>query len=240
MYSLLRVTLLLALTAGACLTSAQSQPSQGSSFNEKDGRVQLASEFVRELEVLYRLQETAKKEVAENDSSLGQLTTGIRVGTRTVLEMNESIRRLDGIAVDGRWAEFRTMLKQLDTERIRIAEEFNQMAKAILRGPEPGVNYGAMTAHAPELTAQIEQIDKAMFTAAQAMFFALVDEERVAPDGKLYHLLLTKKNRDGMVRLIDKIFGPTLEDKNASSIVSAAWAIKYGLTRPHYKSADEP
>ena len=42
-----------------------------------------------------------------------------------------------------------------------------------------------------------------------------------------------------MVQLIDKIFGPTLEDKNASRIVSSAWVIKYGLTRPHYKAADE-
>jgi hypothetical protein len=43
-----------------------------------------------------------------------------------------------------------------------------------------------------------------------------------------------------MVQLIDNMFDPTnLEDKNSSHIVAAAWAIKYGLTRPHYKAADE-
>jgi len=56
----------------------------------------------------------------------------------------------------------------------------------------------------------------------------------------LHHLLLAKRERAAMIQLIDKIFGQSLEDKNASSIVSAAWAIKYGLTRPTYKSADEP
>jgi uncharacterized protein (DUF697 family) len=56
----------------------------------------------------------------------------------------------------------------------------------------------------------------------------------------LHHLLLTKKDRADMIQLIDKVWGQTLEDRNASSIVSAAWAIKYGLTRPIYKSADEP
>ena len=75
---------------GACLTSAQSQ-----SFNEKNPRVQLVSEFVRELEVLYRLQETAKKEFAEDNSAQGKIVTSIRVGTRTLFEMNESIHRLD-------------------------------------------------------------------------------------------------------------------------------------------------
>jgi uncharacterized protein (DUF697 family) len=61
----------------------------------------------------------------------------------------------------------------------------------------------------------------------------------VGGDGKLHRLILTKKDRTGMVQLIDKIFGSTLEDKNASHIVSSAWVIKYGLTRPHYKAADE-
>jgi hypothetical protein len=42
-----------------------------------------------------------------------------------------------------------------------------------------------------------------------------------------------------MVKLIDKIFGATLEDKNANYIVSSAWLIKTGLTQPHYKAADE-
>jgi hypothetical protein len=227
---------LLAFGTAAFFTSAQSQPS----FDEKNPRIQLAREFVRELEVIYRLQETGKKELAEDNSSPGQLTTGIRVGTRTVLEMNESIGRLDQIAVGGQWVKWRDLLKQLDSDRIRIFQELNQMSKAILRGPEPGINYGAMTAHAPELNVELEQVDKSMFTMAQAMFFALVDERRLGPDGKLHHLLLTKKERADMIKLIDKVWGQTLEDKDASYIVSAARTIKYGLTRPIYKSADEP
>ena len=114
------------------------------------------------------------------------------------------------------------------------------MAKAMVRGPKQGVDYGAMAAHAPELTAEIEQIDKSMFTMAVPMFFVLVDEQRLGSDGKLHHLLLTKKERTDMIQLIDQVWGQTLEDRNASSIVSAASAIKTGLTSPNYKSADEP
>jgi hypothetical protein len=70
---------------------------------------------------------------------------------------------------------------------------------------------------APELTAQVEEIDKNIFRIAQAMFFALVDDDRTGVDGKLHHLILTKKDRASMVKLIDRMFGPTtLEDKNAS------------------------
>jgi hypothetical protein len=225
------------ITYGTSCASVQSQPLARNA--QQTARIALAQEFVRELEVLYRLQETAKKELAEDSSTSGKLTTGIRVGTRTLFEMDDSINRLKLIKVDGEWAKFRDMLRQLHQERIVVMQEMNQIAKTMLAGPESGVNYGKLTARAPELTAQVEQINKTMFTLAQAMFFALVDDARVGADGNLHHLLLTKKERTSMVQLIDKIFGPTLEDKNASHIVSAAWAIKYGLTRPNYKAADE-
>jgi cell division protein FtsB len=226
-----------AIVCGASCASLQSQPLQGNA--EKAARIALAQEFVRELEIIYRLQETAKKEFAEDSSGPGKLMTGIRVGSRTLFEMNDSINRLSMINVDARWAEFRDALKKLHQERIVLVHEMNQMSKTLLAGPEPDVNYGKLTARAPEITAQVEQIDKIIFTIAKAMFFALVDDARVGVDGKLHHLLLTKKDRTSMVQLIDKMFGPTLEDNNASRIVSAAWVIKYGLTRPNYKAADE-
>jgi hypothetical protein len=179
------------------------------------------------------LQETAKKEFAEHSSRSGKLTTD------TLFEMNDSINRLSMINVDARWAEFRDALKKLHRERIVLVHEMNQMSKTLLAGPEPDVNYGKLTARGPEITAQVEQIDKIIFTISKAMFYALVDDDRAGADGKLHHLILTKKDRTSMVQLIDKTFGPTLEDKNASYIVSSAWVIKYGLTRPNYKAADE-
>jgi hypothetical protein len=233
------VGLLVGLTTyGAFCSSAQAQRSPGTA--EKIARSALVGEFVREMEVLYRLQETAKKEFAEDSSPTGKLTTSIRVGTRTLYEMQESVRRLNMIGVDGSWAKFRDLLKGFHNQRMAVLQEMNQMAKAILSGPTPGVNYGEMTARVPELTVEVEQIDKSMFIMSQSLFFGLVDEGRVAADGNLHHLILTKKDRAALVQTIDTAFGQTLDDKNPTYIVSAAWAIKYGLTRPIYKSADEP
>jgi hypothetical protein len=238
MHKQLWIGLLIGVTVyGASCASVQSQSVPGNA--QKTARIALVQEFVRELEVLYRLQETAKKEFAEDSSTSGKLMTSIRVGSRTILQMNDSISRLNMINVDAKWAKSRNLLKQLHEERIASAQEINQIAKALLSGPEPGVNYGKLTARAPELTAQVEEIDKSIFTMAKVMFFALVDDARVGADGILHHLILTKKDRTSMVQLIDKIFGSTLEDKNASYIVSSAWVIKYGLTRPNYKAADE-
>ena len=66
------IGLLLGVIAYAApCASVQSQPSPGNA--QKTARIALVQEFVRELEVLYRLQETAKKEFAEDSSANGKL-----------------------------------------------------------------------------------------------------------------------------------------------------------------------
>jgi hypothetical protein len=203
----------LGLLVGLTIYGALCSPAQAKhppTAAERTARIALVREFVREMEALYRLQETAKREFAEDGSSARKLATGIRVGTRTLFEMRESISRLEMIGVDGRWAEFRDLLKSFHKQRMATVQEMNEIAKAILSGPAPGVKYGAMTARAPELTAQVEQIDKSMFTISRPMFFALVDEGRVEADGNLHHLVLKKKDRADMVHTIDSALRPII------------------------------
>lgn len=95
---------------GAFCSSAHAERSPGAT--EKTARIALVREFVREVEVLYRLPETAKKEFAEDSSAAGKLTTSIRVGTRTLFEMRENVSRLDMIGLDTRWGEFRNLRTQ--------------------------------------------------------------------------------------------------------------------------------
>ena len=71
MHRPLWIGLLLGVAYVTCGASAQSQALPGNT--QKTARIALAGEFVRELEVLYRLQETAKKELAEDSSANGKL-----------------------------------------------------------------------------------------------------------------------------------------------------------------------
>jgi hypothetical protein len=93
MHRQLWIGLLVGVVAYA--TSCASVSAEPSPGNAKTARIALAQEFVRELEVLYRLQQTATKEVAEDSSASGKLATGIRGSSRTILEMNDSINRLN-------------------------------------------------------------------------------------------------------------------------------------------------
>jgi hypothetical protein len=189
-----------ALLIGVAFYSTSADAQRPPVADDKAARIALVREFVREVRVLYGLQQTSKKEFAEDQSDNAKLMTVIRVGTRTSLEMSDSINRLSTIPVTGRWAEIRDLLKKLHQERVSLVQEMTETTKMFLSGPQPGANYGAMMARAPELHAYMENIDKSIFKMSQAMFFALVDDGRVAPDGNLHHLLLTKKERTSVVQ----------------------------------------
>jgi hypothetical protein len=236
----MRRCLLTAIAVVALFSSpANSQALSNQATSTKAGRLQLANEFIRELYVLYELQQTAKKEFAEDNSATGRLATAVRVGTRTIFEMNTSIHQLDQIGTSGKWDDFRSMLRKFDEDRISLTGEMTEGAKKLLRGPEPGVNYGELNARAPELTASVEELDKLIFQMSQALFLGLIDDDRVGSDGQLHYLILTKKQRNEMIKTIDLDFGSSLNDKNATHIVNAAWAMRYGLTLPKYRSSDE-
>jgi hypothetical protein len=131
------------------------------------------------------------------------------------------------------------MLIEIDLERASLNQEVIDGSKKFLSGSETGANYGAFAARAPELTARVEHLDKMIFDMSKAVFLSLLDEERTDKDGNISHLIVTAKERDQIIKRIDASFGSKLEDKNATHVILAAWAIKYGLTQNRYKLADE-
>jgi hypothetical protein len=55
-------------------------------------------------------------------------------------------------------------------QKIEVHKQFIAIASAFVSGPKPGVDYGAMTADAPKLTAMLEYLDRAQFSGDALSF----------------------------------------------------------------------
>jgi hypothetical protein len=199
--------------------------------SDKVVRIQFVNEFIRELETLHRLQQTAAKELAEHTSPTGKLMTAVRVGTLTIMEITSENGRLETLKLGERWQSFNTSLQKLNDMRIEMNTEIVDGAKKLLSGPKNGVDYGAIMARAPELTAYIEQVDKGIFDISVPVALSLIDQGRIDKEGKLSYLILTEKQRAQMVKLLESIFGSKLSEESQNYIVSAASTLKHQLTR---------
>jgi hypothetical protein len=68
--------------------------------------------------------------------------------------MKKSAGILDRISLGSQFDNFRTTLIEINVERASLSQEIVVASKKFLSGQEAGVNYGALSARAPEITAQ--------------------------------------------------------------------------------------
>jgi len=103
-------------------------------------------------------------------------------------------------------------------------------------GAKPGIDYGAIAARAPKLTATLDYVDHAIFEATPLVFGTLIDP---VPDtnNKMSKLIIMDAERKKLIGDINSYFGPKLDQKDQPWLVSAAWVLR-GYLMKDYTTAD--
>jgi hypothetical protein len=224
--------ILLAVFAAAAFCSA------ATADDDKAARIAFVNEFIRELISIQGVRDGFLRDHAEDKTSTDQMATIIRTSTRMNLELQASIHMLQGIKLREPFGKFSESLQEIYKKKQDLNDEIISTASQFVAGPKPDVDYGALAARMPQLTAKDGYLDKIIFDATAAIFLSLVDS-REDKQGHLSHLIVTTDQRKRMIRRIETAFGGKLDEKDQTYIVSAAWLIREGL-RKDYKSSDDP
>jgi hypothetical protein len=195
------------------------------------------SEYVRELRVNEGNRELADKEI--NEKNADRLAAMIRGGTRIVLALRTHVSMLEGMRLREPFANLPGNVAEFYYQKIEAHEAMNQMAGALMSGAKPGIDYGALAADAPKLTAMIEHIDRALFEATPLIFATLI-EQNPDKNNKMSRLNITKAQRDELVRSLQTSFGKKLAQKDQNFYVSSATVLRDYLSKKGYKGSDEP
>jgi hypothetical protein len=115
-------------------------------------------------------------------------------------------------------------------QKLVIYKQFTDLCSALITGPKPGVDYGALAAEAPKLNARLEFIDQGLFKSSPLVFATLIDT-REDSQGHVSHLIITKTERAKLVHDITLAFGDKLKQDNQSYTVSAASVLKSYLEK---------
>jgi hypothetical protein len=122
--------------------------------------------------------------------------------------------------------------------KIGLHQKIIDIASAFLAAPKPNVDYGALAAELPKIRAMSDDIDHTLFSEVSTLIImTLIDPK---PDSKNHvsHLLITKAERDELVRTLDINFGEKMEQKDQDYFVSTASVYKSALNE--HKCSDEP
>jgi hypothetical protein len=197
-------------------------------------------EYVRELAALEGIRDSAEKELAQSASNpSARMADCIRNGQLYQLELNLDISQLKQVKLAKPVDDVPSMIVQFYQQKLEQYRQMSEICSTIIAGPKPGVDYGQLAADMPKITANIEYLDHSLFKLCPLVFAALIDQ-RPDKENHLSHLVISKAERDLLVRELDSSFGKKMDQDNQNWGVSAASVLKTYLTKKDYKFADDP
>ncbi len=203
----------------------------------------VVAEYIRSLSSMYEIQLTAGREYKEDKNeenpARSKMLQEIRNSTRAKLELNRSIQTLREMRLSKPNETLIPITIALYKKKIKLHDELIEIAKAFtITFPEPGVDYDKLSQRMPEITADMNFIDRSIFESMELVFALLIDE-RPDTEGNMNHLSITKAQRQKLINDLDTAFSGSLDIEKKNWTVKSAALLKNYLANPAYKCSDE-
>ena len=204
---------------------------------EETSHLVFVTEYIRELSATEDARAAAEKDLAAASNQNEKLSDAIHSSTLIQLELRSQIGMLKPMHLAPPFDAIVPDIVSIDQQKIELHQTMIDIASAFLVGPKPGVDYGSMATQMPKIRALLEDMDHTLFKLAPLIFATLIDQH---PDSQnhMSHLIITKSERDELVRDITTSFGAKLDQKDQDYTISAASVLKAYLLKD-YKCADE-
>lgn len=210
-------------------------------YAEDTPHYDVLTEFVRELIETKNNEDIANKEFATIPQGNTQETmmSIIRNGTRARLKLSETISRLKQIHLDKPFDTLIPTLTEFYTQKLNLYNDMVATAKTFAAGPQPGVDYGKLAAHMPEITASVEYVNESIFRTTPLVFMLVISDK---PDSQnhLSHLAITRKQGLETLATLQHEFGTSMDAKEQSWTISSASVLRTYLRDKGYKFSDDP
>jgi hypothetical protein len=197
---------------------------------------EFVSDFIHTLGALEKIRAEAEADMKSGENSFEGC---IRSTEAFQLELNGDIASLNGIHLTEKMSGVPNQFAQFFSYKRDLYRKLQDNCSAMLSGPKPGVDYGALATNTPKITAQMEYLDESLFKGSPLVFATLVSDKPDA-QGHMSHLSISKEQRDSLARTIKLEFGKKLDAENQNYLVSAASTIYFYLAKKGFKGSDEP
>jgi hypothetical protein len=210
----------------------------GQTAKPETSHLSFVKEYIRELTADEDINVSAAKELSEAKTPDEQFSTGIYVSKSRQLELRSQIRMLKSMRLDPPYESLIPGLIAFYQDEIGLHQSLIDLSSKFLAGPKPGVDYQALAAKLPQLRAELEATQKAVFEATPLVFMTLID---MKPDsqGHASHLIITKREKSDLQSDLEILLKDQPEHGDHDYYISAAMVLRDAFQKGH-KCADEP
>ena len=226
------------LLAGIVAAQDKSPRHVGKIVTPETSHLAFVKEYIRELTAEEDINVSAAKELSEAKTPDEQFSTGIYVSKSRQLELLSQIGMLKSMRLDPPYETLIPGLIAFYQHEIELNQSLIDLSSKFLAGPKPGVDYQALAAKLPQLRAELEATEKAVFEATPLIFMTLID---MKPDsqGHASHLIITKQEKSDLQGDLEILLKDQPEHGDHDYYISAAMVLRDAFQKGH-KCADEP
>jgi hypothetical protein len=199
--------------------------------------LQFVTEYIRELGELERLRSVAFEELNADANTSSKMASCVRSSARFDLELRAQIGMLRRAQLAAPFETLPSNISEFNQRRLELYNRMGEGCAAMLAGPKPNLDYGAISAELPKITAEIEYIDHSLFEATPLIFATLIDPVPDA-DNHMSKLIITKAERKKLIESLNSRFGKKMDTDQQNWTVSSATVLKAYLLKD-YTASDE-
>ncbi len=194
-----------------------------------------ASTYIQRIGAIELMREQAQAEPAPG---VDKTVECIRNSERMRLELIATATTLSKFTLRDVYKDIPENMADIFVQKADIWGRLGELCSKFVAGPVDGINHQQFAAEMPKLNAQLEYVDRTLFNATPLVFAVLIDE-RPNANNELDHLLITKAERNELLRSITLLFIKSIDNKEMNYVVASARTLKE-LLISDYKSSDDP
>jgi hypothetical protein len=194
------------------------------------------TEYIRELAAIENIRESGEQELKQDPN--GTFSNMIHSSTLFQLELGSQIRMLREMRLKDPYDQLIPNITAFYERKIILWKRMAEIGSTFIGGPKRGVDYDKLAADMPQIRAEMDFIDHALFETSPMVFATLIDL-KADSKGHASHLIITKEERAKLIDDLNTDFGEKMDAKDQNYTVSAAKILK-GYLLKDFKSSDEP
>lgn len=195
-------------------------------------------EYVRELIFDEELKTNGLKQLGEAKTTGAQISTGIYFSKSVQLELRSQILTLKSMRLAKPYETLIPGLVSFYQHEIDLHQNLIDLSSKVIAGPRPGVDYQALSGKIPQIRAEIDATQKALFEWTPLIFMTLIDPNPDSLD-HVSHLVITTAEKSDLEDYLGIILKDKPDKGDQDFYVGAAMVLRAGLQKGH-KCADEP
>jgi hypothetical protein len=138
------------------------------------------TEYIRELAAVENIRASGEKELKQGTTD-NTFTNMIHSSTLFQLELGSQISMLKGMNLKPPFEGLIPNITEFYKRKVALWQRMTDIGSAFVGGPKEGVDYSKLGAEMPQIRAQLEFIDHALFDISPMIFATLID---MKPDSK--------------------------------------------------------